>query len=97
MLAGRDCFCSHLKVQKHTITRTFSRVRLRGFRGPTLCLQPSERTQFSVDHIIQLCAKSESATKYIRHISISVLQISECSHLRWMSEKQVPRGLIPQP
>jgi hypothetical protein len=82
---------------KNTPNTHFFGVFRKRFQGSTLCLQPSERTQFSVDHIIQLCAKSESATKYIRHISISVLQISECSHLRWMSEKQVPRGLIPQP
>ena len=82
---------------KNTPNTHFLACSLLRFRGPTLCLEPSERTQSSVDHIVQLCAKSESATKYIRHISISVLQISECAHLRWMSEKQVPRGLIPQP
>ena len=44
MVMYHDYLGGNVKTKTHQ-THTFSRVRLRGFRGSTLCPQPMERTQ----------------------------------------------------
>jgi hypothetical protein len=55
---GYGEFVITLKLSKTHQTHTFPRVRLAGFRGPTLCLEPSERTQFFPDFLVSKLEKT---------------------------------------
>ncbi|MCH1471214.1 MAG: hypothetical protein L7T85_01395, partial [Flavobacteriaceae bacterium] len=49
--AGRSNYYGHINIgldhaNRQNETHTFSSVSGERFRGPTLCLQPSEKTQF---------------------------------------------------